>query len=292
MTTSILNVNVPSSTKSKIIGIVGNGFVGSAVANGFEGHHELRIFDVEPQRRTHDYNGVIHSDYVFVCLPTPMTNAEGGECNLSIVEDFFKGIPDTCSSIFIIKSTVPIGTTERLCKEYPNLNIIHNPEFLTAINAKEDFINADRHIVGGEETLTSQVKELYQTRFPNTPVISMKSSESECVKYFANCFLATKVMVFNEMKLLCNGLDSVDYNNVAEGVVSDSRIGNSHYSVPGPDGDYGFGGTCFPKDINALIRTMEKHGIDPIVLKSVWQQNKNYRKDWDWAENSSAVKEL
>ena len=292
MTTSALRVEKNPHSNSKTVGIIGNGFVGSAVANGFQGHYELKISDTEPQRSTHTINETLESDYIFVCLPTPMIDAEGGECNLTIVEDFFKSVPDTCGGIFIIKSTVPIGTTERLCKEYPNLNIIHNPEFLTAINAKEDFVNADRHIFGGDENLTSQVAQLYKTRFPETPVITMQSSESECVKYFANCFLATKVMVFNEMKLLCDELDSVDYDNVTEGVISDRRIGNSHYNVPGPDGDYGFGGTCFPKDINALIYTMQTYGIDPLVLKSVWQQNKNYRKNWDWAENESAVKEL
>lgn len=293
MTTNVLNIKKSPESNSKTIGIVGNGFVGSSIENGFQGHYEIKIFDVDEKRSTHTMLEVVQSDYIFVCLPTPMVDAEGGQCNLSIIKNFFRNASEIATNgIFIIKSTVPIGTTEELCKEYPELNIIHNPEFLTAVNAKEDFINADRHIVGGDETLTSQIAQLYETRFPETPVIPMQSSESECVKYFANCFLATKVMVFNEMKLLCNELDSVDYDNVAEGVISDRRIGNSHYSVPGPDGDYGFGGTCFPKDINALIYTMQNYGIDPLVLKSVWQQNKNHRKNWDWAENASAVKEL
>ena len=84
-------------------------------------------------------------------------------------------------------------------------------------------------------------------------------------------------------------IEDIDYETIVFGVGMDGRIGNSHTKVPGPDGDYGFGGTCFPKDINALIHTMEQYGVNPLVLKSVWEQNKNCRKNWDWAENSSAV---
>ena len=128
-------------------------------------------------------------------------------------------------------------------------------------------------------------------KFPDTPIYTMKSSESEAVKYFANCFLAAKVMVFNEMRVLCDAINNIDYDTIMSGVISDNRIGKSHYNVPGPDGDYGFGGTCFPKDINALISIMEDNGMNPIVLKSIWEQNKNYRSNWDWANNKSAVLE-
>ena len=273
----------------KKIGVIGNGFVGNAVASGFKKYAEIRVHDIDPLRSTHDFENTISCDYVFVCLPTPMKTAEGSECNLSIIHRFFNEVPEDCKSIFIIKSTVPIGTTDSIIKEHPNLKIIHNPEFLTAANAETDFIESDRHVLGGKREWTKKVEFLYKRCFPKIPVFKMKSSESEAVKYFANCFLASKVMVFNEMKMLCDNLNSVDYDKVIEGVISDTRIGESHTSVPGPDGDYGFGGTCFPKDINALIHTMEQNGVNPIVLKSVWNQNKNYRKNWDWAENTSAV---
>ena len=273
----------------KTIGIIGNGFVGNAIAKGFQPHADVRIYDIDPDRCTHKYVETIFSDYVFVCLPTPMTDAEGGECNLSIIENFFDELPSIAEGIFIIKSTVPIGTTDELIEKYPHLKIIHNPEFLTAANAELDFVNADRHVLGGDNNLTRIVERLYLNCFPDVPVYTMKTKESESVKYFANSFLATKVMVFNEMKLLCDDIGDVDYDKIVEGVASDNRIGYSHIYVPGPDGDYGFGGTCFPKDINALIHTMERHEIDPLVLKAVWEQNKNYRKNWDWAENKSAV---
>ena len=270
------------------VGIIGNGFVGGAVANGLKSFADIRIYDALKERSTHHYNDVIFSDFIFVCLPTPMVDVEGGKCNLSIVEEFFSTLPSICEGIFVIKSTVPIGTTKKLSDKYPHLKIIHNPEFLTAANANEDFINADRTVIGGKEEWVSRIIPLYEN-FKNTPILTMNSTESECVKYFANCFLATKLMVFNEMKMLCNEIEEVDYSSLMNGVISDNRIGNSHYDVPGEDGEYGFGGTCFPKDINSLIYTMEKHGIDPLVLKSVWEQNKNYRESWDWADYSSAV---
>jgi len=273
----------------KTIGIIGNGFVGGAVANGLKPFANIRIYDALKERSTHHYNDVIFSDFIFVCLPTPMVDVEGGKCNLSIVEEFFSTLPSICEGIFIIKSTVPIGTTEKLRENYPHLKIIHNPEFLTAAKANEDFVNADRHVIGGKEKWINPLYDFYKMCFPDIPVITMKSTESECVKYFANCFLASKVMVFNEMKVLVDKINDINYDTIMKGVISDSRIGNSHYDVPGPDGNYGFGGTCFPKDINSLIYTMEEYKLDPIVLKSVWKQNKNYRNEWDWADFESAV---
>jgi UDPglucose 6-dehydrogenase len=117
----------------------------------------------------------------------------------------------------------------------------------------------------------------------------MDSNESEFVKYACNCFFATKVMYFNEIKLLADKMN-LEWEIIMQGILSDGRISQSHANVPGHDGDNGFGGTCFPKDINAFIKTMENTGIEPMVMKSVWQQNKKVRKNWDWAKSESAVK--
>jgi len=272
------------------IGIIGNGFVGNAVAKGFQGKvGDVKIYDIDKDKCTHGYVDTISSDYIFVCLPTPMIDMEGGRCNLSAIENFFKELPRIIEGTIVIKSTVPVGTTNLLIEKYPYLKIVHNPEFLTAINAEYDFVHADRHVVGGKEDLTYGLKRLYETCFPDIPVISMQSDESELVKYFSNCFLASKVMIFNEMKILCDNMPHTDYDSIIKAVISDSRIGESHTSVPGPDGEYGFGGTCFPKDVNALIHTMKEYGVEPLILESVWEQNKRYRLNWDWAENKSAV---
>ena len=275
------------------VGVIGNGFVGSAVANGFS-HCDVKIFDKNPENSTHSLKEVIDQDFVFVCVPTPMTSVTGGACNLSIIDSCFREINDIGSdAIFIIKSTVPIGTTAALQEGHPNLSIIHSPEFLTAKFAKEDFINADRHILGhpngeSQSQAISNLLNLFNSSFPETPCLVMSSHESEAVKYIANCFLATKVSFFNEIFLLIEKL-GIDWQKILEGVVSDSRIGNSHYQVPGHDGDKGFGGTCFPKDINALIKTFESHDIQPKLLRTAWEVNLDVRGELDWGKSSSAV---
>ena len=177
------------------IGVVGNGFVGSAVANGFS-KYDVKIFDKNPEASKNSLEDVLDQDFVFVCVPTPMKDIMGDDCNLSIIESCFKEIEEIRSNaIFIIKSTVPIGTTHRLQKSHPSINIVHSPEFLTAKFAKEDFLNADRHIVGyaKKKSIGEKAAKLFKSAFPNIPCLMMKSDESESVKYIANCFFATKV---------------------------------------------------------------------------------------------------
>lgn len=271
------------------IGVIGNGFVGNATAKGFEPKvKSVRVYDLDPDKTKNTFEETLDSDFVFVCLPTPMLDAEGGDCNLEIVKNFFEVASRfTKCGILILKSTVPIGTTEKIRTKYPQLKLVHNPEFLTAANAVSDFENADRIVIGGSGSELEKVFDLYASTFGLVDIFRMTPTESESVKYFANCFLATKVMMFNEAKMLSEATNT-DFEVICKAVIADARIGETHCQVP-CNGDYGFGGTCFPKDINALIRTMEKNGIDPLVLKSVWEQNKNFREHWDWKDNASAV---
>lgn len=278
------------------IGVIGNGFVGSAVVYAFKQDCDVKIYDVDVNRSTSTFESTIDQDIIFICLPTPMVDVEGGECNLSIVESAFDKIAESNrrkDNIFVIKSTVPIGTTKIFTKKYPTLNIVHSPEFLTAKNAKIDFITASRHIVGvpfydGNANQYSKLVNLYTKRFQGSLILTMDSDESEFVKYACNCYFATKVSYFNEIKLLADRL-GLDWELVMDGVLSDGRIAKSHTSVPGHDGDKGFGGTCFPKDINSMIHIMESYNLDPMLLKAAWEQNKNVRTNWDWAKSKSAV---
>lgn len=278
-----------------MISIIGNGFVGSAVAYGFS-QFQPKVYDVDPQRSQCSLDEALAQACIFVCLPTPMVSVEGGKANLSILRGFFKSIEKrTVDGVFVVKSTVPVGTTKQLQKTFPQFKFVHNPEFLTAANAKNDFVNADRTVIGSSDISALQtVLELYQRQFPDIPVHVMTSDESELVKYTANCFLAVKTMFFNEIKLLSESFDA-DYSKIVAGVTADRRIGISHTKVPGPDGDYGFGGTCFPKDINALIHTIDtieynqKKLPSSDILKAVWERNKQVRDNWDWAISKSAV---
>ena len=273
------------------IGIIGNGFVGSAVANGFA-KYDVKVFDKNLDASKNSLEEVLSQDFVFVSVPTPMKDVMGADCNLSIIESCFSEIESLGSNaVFIIKSTVPIGTTKSLQRKHKNLKIIHSPEFLTAKFAKEDFINADRHIIGytNKKSIGEKAIKLFKKAFPNIQTVLMKSDESESVKYIANCFFATKVSFFNEVHCLIEKL-GLDWHSIINGVISDKRIGQSHFQVPGHDGDKGFGGTCFPKDINALIKTFEKNGLDPKLLRAAWDVNLNVRSDLDWARSESAVK--
>lgn len=278
------------------IGVVGCGFVGKAVIRGFSGFvKEVNTYDVDPKRCYSSFEDTINSDIVFVCLPTPMVSVEGGEANLSIIYDFFEKVNNikkrNYKKIFAIKSTIPVGTTKKIIEKTGIKSIVHCPEFLRASSFLIDFLTPSRNIIGGNHKESIyKLKKLLNERFPGVHCYIMDSDASEMVKYMVNCFLATKVLFFNEMRLLADQKD-MNWNDVIDGVLSDGRIGLSHYQVPGPDGDMGFGGLCFSKDINALISTMEENGIDPKLLKAVWEQNKTIRKNWDWAESKSSVME-
>ena len=279
----------------KSVGIIGNGFVGSAIAEGFKHYTDVKIYDKDLSKSADLIDHVLLQDIVFICVPTPMSISEGGKCDLSIVEDIFIQASKLQSqSLIVIKSTVEIGTTNRLQEKYPELNIVHSPEFLTARTAKLDFITPSRNIVGQSLKFTNidsrpnLLVDLYRERFSGVSCILMSSDESETVKYAANCFFAVKISYFNQIKLLCNKLD-LNWEKIIEGTLSDGRIAASHYQVPGHDGKLGFGGTCFPKDINSLIVAMNNAGIDPIILKSVWDLNLKVRPEKDWENFSSAV---
>ena len=274
------------------IGIVGKGFVGSAVANGFSSNTGfeavVRIFDADPLRSTHSLEEVINnSDFVFVSVPTP-TCFKSGNIDLEIVKNCFYEISQIHQNpevIIMLRSTVVPGTTQDLANQYPNLRIVFNPEFLTQRSANLDFINQNRYIFGGNSDDLIKVNELYKQRFGQSIRIINTSYESaEFIKYMCNTFFATKVSFLNEMHLVSQKLN-LNWEEVMEGFVSDGRIGHSHMSVPGPDGKYGFGGACFPKDIFALITFADQLGLNLNTLHGAWKTNLNVRPEKDWENN-------
>jgi UDPglucose 6-dehydrogenase len=278
--------------KKFTLGVIGNGFVGGAIVRGMKDYYDTAVYDVTESKSSDPFDEVVTRNIVFVCLPTPMFK-DGFECDLSYINGFFDKVSesgiDTNNTSFVIKSTVPVGTTEGLNERFPSLKIVHSPEFLTAKHANIDFISPARNIVGGELLNgTISVAALYTERFPGTECKVMTSNESEFVKYAANTFFATKISFFNELYMLSDKM-GLDWDNVLGGVMSDGRIGTSHFQVPGHDGDFGFGGICFPKDLNAFIDTFIEHGINPVVLKSVWERNVEVRKNKDWEKSKSAV---
>lgn len=266
-----------------MIGIIGQGFVGTALKQGFEKDFAVETYDkyiTDRSTCTSLQELCQKTKIVFVCLPTPMNM--DGSCNLSIVGDTIKQIDECCrGNIIVIKSTIPPGTTRAFNASCESSDVVFNPEFLTENNAIQDFLNANRIILGGAKKATTTVKKIYMKVFPSTPIIETDPTTAEMVKYITNTFLATKVAYANELYQICSKLD-VDYKKAIELSRYDERLGHTHWAVPGHDGHYGFGGSCFPKDLNCLVHIAKLAGADPMVLSAAWKKNLEVRPERDW----------
>ena len=281
----------------KKIGIIGRGFVGSAVEFGFSAQTgcdaELKVYDKDPTKSTHTLEETVNdSDFIFLSVPTP-SNPDGS-MHLGILESALTDIQNINTrkgNIILIRSTIIPGTTKKLAKKFTKLNIVFNPEFLTERSAKFDFINQARFILGGRKRNTGRVAELYRWRFGDSiPCIETNFETAEMIKYMNNCFFATKVSFLNEMRMVADRC-GVDWDMAVEGFVRDGRIGHTHLSVPGPDGKFGFGGSCFPKDVRAMIDFGKHLGLDMDTLVGVWNTNLEVRpeKDWEQLKGRSVV---
>jgi len=242
------------------------------------------------------------SGVFFVCVPTPMKQDGSADTSIvhSVLEDI-AAVPDNWESpnrIAVVKSTIPPGTTEGWNQDFESrgfsLRVVFNPEFLTEANAVQDMRNQNRIILGGPRPYINTVKQIFQKAFPQVPIVKTSSTTAEMVKYATNCFLAVKVSFANELSQICEVLDekglNIDYDKVVEYAKLDKRLGDSHWSVPGPvpthDGRFvrGFGGHCFPKDLNALSSIARENGVKPTVMEAAWEKNLEVRgpDDRDW----------
>jgi UDPglucose 6-dehydrogenase len=214
------------------IGIVGQGFVGTAVNEGLKNFFKIETYDINKESTCNSLEEIsVKSDILFVCLPTPM-NKKTGECHIDIVQNVLDELNklNKCNTI-VVKSTIPPGTTEKWNFLFPNIQVVFNPEFLTEANAINDFKNQNRIIIGGPRPATTKVKRLFAKAFPKVPIIKTGSTHAEMVKYVTNCFLATKVSFANEIYQLCESLE-LDYDKVIEYSKFDERLGYSHWNVP------------------------------------------------------------
>ncbi|MDO8488210.1 MAG: nucleotide sugar dehydrogenase [bacterium] len=271
------------------IGIVGYGYVGKAVEYGFKDKHQIFIHDKFLPSQPLD-QVVKHSDFIFVSVPTPM-DSKYRQIDLSIVNQVVKDIIHLARKlkvhpVVVIKSTVIPGTTRQLAKKYRWPRILFNPEFLTEANYLEDFVNADRVVVGGDSNeIRHKLIMLYREAFPKTLMFETDPVTAELVKYMSNTYLATKVIFANEMAQLCEKL-GIKYEEVKKMVVADRRIYDSHLDMTTQKG---FGGKCFPKDTVALLGLAKDLGIDLSVLTTVWKKNLKIRNVRDWEDIPGAV---
>jgi len=261
------------------VGVIGNGFVGEAISFAFSPVTDLYVYDTDPLKSLDNLESVHACDFVFICVPTPMF--QDGSQDLSYVESAFEKA--SSKPLYILKSTVLPGTTEVLSKKHPNFKIIFSPEFLTERTAKIDMLTQSRIILGGDSILTEKVKILFNQRFKIKNIIQTDSKTAELTKYMNNVFFASKVSIMNEFKLLCDKIGA-NWEDALKGFVSDGRIGDSHLNVPGHDGKLGYGGTCFPKDVNALLSFSKKHDLELNTIKGGWNTNLKVRVEKDWEE--------
>ena len=265
------------------IGIIGQGFVGNAVYQKFKNYYKIITYDLDETKATATEEEVLGCNIVFLCLPTPMR--ETGECDISIVAGVLDKIVNLKQpKIVVIKSTVPPLTVESLNNILPDdIQVVFNPEFLTERNAVEDYNNQKRIILGGPRPATTSLKRIFSKVFPKADIIKTDSTHAEMVKYLTNTFLSTKVSFANEIYQLCEKV-GIDYDKVVEYATYDERLGKSHWMVPGHDGDFGYGGHCFPKDLSALIHLAQRFGTTTNVLEATQLTNDKVRQNRDWEQ--------
>ena len=258
------------------LGIIGKGFVGSAVANGFDKDCEQVI--VDPKYTDNTLEDVLDCKLIFVCVPTPV--ADDGSCDTTIANEVLAELHRLqYKGVVVIKSTIIPDYLHEFKKTY-DLKIVYNPEFLTEANANEDFKNPPFQVFGGKWRDCEVVEKAY-LRYSSVrivPTFKVDLTTASLLKYTINSWLATKVVFFNELKELHElGSSMVSWEQFTDMLSRDERIGNSHMTVPGPDGEKGFGGHCFPKDTEALLNYANKKNIKMSVLRKAVQTNKKIR---------------
>lgn len=277
----------------KKVGIVGLGFVGDAIRQSYtlmNKLYKLETYDINESLNPTCFslNELVNKcEMIYVCVPTPMNKK--GKCDTSIVERVISDISKiTSDKIIIIKSTVTPGTTERLQEKFRNNHILFCPEFLTEAKYVHDYMNQELMIIGVPDLNIDIFMKVRDEQIASIEsvktVYMMNPTAAELHKYIANTFLAMKVSFANEMANLTSTLN-VDWKVLQSSISKDSRLGKSHWGVPGPDGHFGFGGTCFPKDVSAILHFAKELGVQMPVLEAVWNRNITIdRTEHDWEQ--------
>ena len=253
------------------IGIVGLGFVGSAIKDNMEHACDLILVD-PPKGLQGKYEDLLDCEGVFICVPSPQ--GDDGSCDTSYLENALDKLASLeYTGVIISKSTAPPSVYKKLQTKHKNL--VHAPEFLTAADASRDYANGKFAIIGGcVGAYQRDAERIIRWGQPGIGdnVRFCTIDEAALAKYTINTYLATKVSFMNEIHNVAVA-GGMNYNTVISMVNMDSRIGSSHLKVPGPDGLFGFGGACFPKDTTALLKYAEEVGASMMVLDAAVRKN-------------------
>ena len=271
------------------VSIIGLGFVGSSMYKSFE------IKNIQPNIKLFGYdkykNGgigtleeCITTDIMFLCLPTQYNSKLGqyDKSNIYNVCDLLE--KHNYTGLVVIKSTVEPETTDNLSIKYKNLKFIHNPEFLTARTAFEDFHNQTHIVLGKSNNCSNEelnnLEIFYKYYYPKADISKCSCLESESMKIFCNCYYSIKVQFFTELYLLCKK-NNCNYNIVKDMMIKNNWINQMHTTIPGPDGNISYGGLCFPKDSNALLKYMQKNDTPSSILQASINERNQMRNDND-----------
>jgi UDPglucose 6-dehydrogenase len=258
------------------IGIIGFGFVGGAVGWAYK-NIDLVIRDPKLQDSA-SLDKFVDRDAIFICVPSPST--EDGHCDVSILKQVLKELLfvtiQNPNVLLISKTTAPPSVYKQLQQEYSNL--VYVPEFLTQANANTDYANANYCVIGGQYDYAVRAREILTAgrKLTHDKHIIVPIETASLYKYMMNSYLATKVTFMNDFKKIADA-EGVDIKDLAYLALRDDRIGSTHMEVPGPDGHYGWGGACFPKDIAAIQMEALDLGTELELLGRVEDINKKHR---------------
>lgn len=262
------------------LGIIGAGFVGSAVINGFNRNVEQYI--VDPKINSNTIGGLVdyNPSITFVCVPTP--EKDNGDVDTNIIYDVLAELDKhNYKGITVIKSTV---TPQHLTafKKHFGLKLVYNPEFLTEANSHNDFLNPHMQVLGGKWRDCDTVEKAYarHSSVKVVPTFKVDIVTASLIKYTINSWLSVKVTFFNELHDLFQASGAMpSWDQFTEMLSNDPRMGKSHMKVPGPDGRYGYGGHCFPKDTKALLHYAKQKKSKMSILKKSIDRNEDIRKN-------------
>ena len=252
--------------------IIGYGFVGKALKYVLESNPVNQIDVVDPAYSDFKVEQSETPSFTFICVPTP-SNVDGS-CDYSMVEQVLKEVKQYHPTTYVVvKSTVTPDGIDRLLQVDSDLT--YNPEFLTAANALDDMLNSKFQLIGNDGEPGQMLSLLYWGTDMVKPIphLYMGPKEAAFAKYAINSFLALKVAYFNELYSVVQS-SGLDWKQISAGIRQDPRISLSHTQVPGPDGLFGFGGACFPKDTQAFVRFAELVDGMPILATAIAENKK------------------
>jgi UDPglucose 6-dehydrogenase len=276
------------------IGICGYGYVGMGMHRMFENWVTAiysphltpeKVLPFENSEVRFEKESFVDVDLVVVSVPTAMK--ENGQCDTSIVDETIKWLHEVGVKLVVIKSTIEPGTTDRLQKEYPDMDIVFSPEYMgegkyfTPPWLYPDPVNPVSHgfmVMGGKDEAMEKVAQVFVKKMgPHTKFVFMPAKEAEIVKYLENIWGSQKVIFMNEMYECIKALGG-NFYRVREGWAADPRVERMHTAVF--ERARGFSGKCYPKDLRAFIYAVEKAGYNPQILKLVWNLNAKWHPEY------------